>query len=369
MGCNHVYTPCGSTTTVIAKDTCCDLPDPILTLTSGLSSTDTSLGTSEISINDYIHLYSENALTINVSKTSTRNIAEFILDFTNLSTQQTTDFCNLVTNCVSVSLDVYTKAETDALLNTKQDTLTFDTSPTNLSTNPVTSGGLYNYFLNYFNYNTQDTDDITEGVTNLFMTPAEKSKLAGLADSEWTSTATVTHLITGTNNVSIGSTSDVSKLYVVGNGNTVATSALVIENSDNTSIASFADDTSIDLVDGALAINPSKETSIKTTKLLEDVWFGIESIVSNTVLADTTNVAIITTGLQPVTVTLPLASLSYDGANGRVITFKRPVTDITGYDVTITGNGVETIDNLTDVILSPGDAITIISDGTEWHIL
>lgn len=39
----------------------------------------------------------------------------------------------------------YTKAEIDALLLGKQDTLTFDTVPTVSSTNPVTSGGILNW--------------------------------------------------------------------------------------------------------------------------------------------------------------------------------------------------------------------------------
>lgn len=40
--------------------------------------------------------------------------------------------------------DTYTKTEVDNLLDSKQDALTFDTAPTQNSTNPVTSGGLYN---------------------------------------------------------------------------------------------------------------------------------------------------------------------------------------------------------------------------------
>lgn len=40
--------------------------------------------------------------------------------------------------------DYYTKTEVDNLLNAKQNTLTFDTTPTENSANPVTSGGLYN---------------------------------------------------------------------------------------------------------------------------------------------------------------------------------------------------------------------------------
>lgn len=38
----------------------------------------------------------------------------------------------------------YTKSEVDTLLSNKQGTLTFDSAPTQNSTNPVTSGGLYN---------------------------------------------------------------------------------------------------------------------------------------------------------------------------------------------------------------------------------
>lgn len=40
--------------------------------------------------------------------------------------------------------ETYSKSETDTLLNGKQNTLTFDTTPTENSTNPVTSGGMYN---------------------------------------------------------------------------------------------------------------------------------------------------------------------------------------------------------------------------------
>ena len=39
--------------------------------------------------------------------------------------------------------DYYTKSEVNTLLSGKQDTLTFDATPTENSTNPVTSGGLY----------------------------------------------------------------------------------------------------------------------------------------------------------------------------------------------------------------------------------
>ena len=40
-------------------------------------------------------------------------------------------------------IDTYTKAQIDSLLDGKEDTLTFDTTPTEDSANPVTSGGTY----------------------------------------------------------------------------------------------------------------------------------------------------------------------------------------------------------------------------------
>lgn len=47
------------------------------------------------------------------------------------------------TTLTAVKNVIYTKTETDVLLAEKQNTLTFDTSPTSGSTNPVTSGGVY----------------------------------------------------------------------------------------------------------------------------------------------------------------------------------------------------------------------------------
>lgn len=41
------------------------------------------------------------------------------------------------------SVDAYTKEETDSLLSGKQDSLSFDTTPTSGSSNPVTSNGIY----------------------------------------------------------------------------------------------------------------------------------------------------------------------------------------------------------------------------------
>lgn len=52
-------------------------------------------------------------------------------------------------NANSDSWDVYTKTAMDTALSGKQSTLTFDSTPTYNSTNPVTSGGLYTHLQDY----------------------------------------------------------------------------------------------------------------------------------------------------------------------------------------------------------------------------
>lgn len=62
-------------------------------------------------------------------------------------------------------------------------------------------------------------------------------------------------------------------------------------------------------------------------------------------------------------ITLPTAV----GRAGRIFTIKK--TDSTGNAVTVDGDGAETIDGATtQVIATQYNSITIISDGSEWHI-
>lgn len=56
----------------------------------------------------------------------------------------------------------YTKAEIDTLLNAKQDVLTFDSTPTQGSTNPVTSGGVWTDQQRQDALQTEDRDAIVE---------------------------------------------------------------------------------------------------------------------------------------------------------------------------------------------------------------
>lgn len=50
---------------------------------------------------------------------------------------------------IAAGTATYTKSEVDTLLNAKQDVLTFDTTPTENSTNPVTSDGIFQALANY----------------------------------------------------------------------------------------------------------------------------------------------------------------------------------------------------------------------------
>ena len=365
MGCVPAV-PCG-TETIISSVSCCVWPDPAFTITSGVSAVDTSLGTSGIAVDGIIHLYATNALTITTVDNSPQALIEIAIDLTTLSVDQKADFCTLVSECTAAAAGAYTKAETDALLDLKQDLLVFDITPTALSTNPVTSGGVYTYLLDYFNTSTGNSDGITEGAANLFLTVAERAKLTALLTSVWTDTATTTHLVTGTNSVGIGIASALAKTHIKGNANTNATKTLFIENSNNTTALEILDDTSPAVQTDALLVSPAKVTSIKSTKLQEDVWLGITEVITNIVLNPSTNVAIIAAGFQPITITLPLASTAFNTGVGKRITFKRVNSDVSGNAVVIDGNGAELIDNALTVTLLPGDAVTLISDGSQWH--
>lgn len=71
-----------------------------------------------------------------------------------------------------IGADVYTKQQTDILLNAKQDTLTpgtnMDTTPTQASTNPATSGGIYTAIalMNFLRVGEQIPEETTPGTYN-----------------------------------------------------------------------------------------------------------------------------------------------------------------------------------------------------------
>ena len=92
------------------------------------------------------------------------------------------------------------------------------------------------------------------------------------------------------------------------------------------------------------------------------VGYKVSTITSATTLDNTYHVVLCNNGVY--TVTLPSASANA----GRVYQIKN--IDVQGDDITIDGNGSETIDGDTTYVLSAyKNSITIVSDGTNWNVI
>jgi hypothetical protein len=99
-----------------------------------------------------------------------------------------------------------------------------------------------------------------------------------------------------------------------------------------------------------------------TFEVQGSVGYKVSTITSSTTLDDTYNVVLCNNGAY--TVTLPSASANA----GRVYQIKN--IDAQGDDITIDGNGSETIDGDTTYVLSAyKNSITIVSDGTNWNVI
>jgi hypothetical protein len=103
--------------------------------------------------------------------------------------------------------------------------------------------------------------------------------------------------------------------------------------------------------------SPANGLDINTSMSLKT-----NTITSATTLNNTHNIIFCNNG--PYMVTLPTASAN----TGRVYTIKN--IDAEGDDITVDGNDSETIDGQLTYILSLfNQSITIISDGSNWHII
>lgn len=123
------------------------------------------------------------------------------------------------------SIDFYNRVKIDALLAAKQDALTFDSTPTENSTNPVTSGGLYNKF---------------ESIEELI--PAQASAQNQLADKDFvnSSIATNTAYFLGTYNIvtDLGLTTSATHSEVAAAISTkLASLSITVSNNDYVFIA------------------------------------------------------------------------------------------------------------------------------------
>lgn len=119
------------------------------------------LGTMAVQIDDAMSTTSENPVqnkVVNAAKqdkidTDHKLDADLVSDLSSTNKFVTaTEKDQISTNATNIAnlqqakadkSNTYTKTEIDTALNAKQNVLTFDSAPTNNSTNPVTSGGVY----------------------------------------------------------------------------------------------------------------------------------------------------------------------------------------------------------------------------------
>lgn len=118
-------------------DVVVDETDPIFTASAahGITSADIAKWDSKVDSSDLASVATSGSYNDLSNKPTIPTVPSNVSAFTNDA--------GYLTQHQSLA-NYYTKSEVDTALNGKQMTLTFDTTPTANSTNPVTSGGIYN---------------------------------------------------------------------------------------------------------------------------------------------------------------------------------------------------------------------------------
>lgn len=98
-------------------------------------------------------------------------------------------------------------------------------------------------------------------------------------------------------------------------------------------------------------------TTLTRTKQITEIVANVTAGSHHVIVADAT--------AGDVTVLLPAVATSA----GKEYVVKRAAADASANVLTIDGAGAETIDNAATKLLLAGEFVTLICDGTEWHII
>jgi hypothetical protein len=91
---------------------------------------------------------------------------------------------------------------------------------------------------------------------------------------------------------------------------------------------------------------------------------SVVSYAAGPVTLNTQDLAVVDASAAPVVVNLPAVA----SASGRVYRVKK--VDATANALTLTASGAETIDGSnTQALTSQYDSLTVVCDGSEWHII
>lgn len=147
--------------------------------------------------------------------------------------------------------------------------------------------------------------------------------------------------------------------------NGTSTFSLGIDNSDSDKLkigTSALETNTIVTIDNTGNIGVGTTSPASTLDVQGSMGLKVSTLTSATTLNNTHNVVLCNTG--PYTITLPAAASN----TGRTYYIKNIDTD--GDDITIDGNGSETIDGATTYVLQAYlRNVEIISDGSNWFII
>ena len=132
----------------------------------------------------------------------------------------------------------------------------------------------------------------------------------------------------------------------------------------------------LELLTAAPSVTPTSrmyfDTTVNTPKIyLGAAWaalmvIGVQTVTTGSTVTSSADTYICNAASATFTMTLVAAS----SCPNKVYRFKKLASDTSRNVVTIQAAGSDKIDNqATQTISNPGDVLTLVSDGTQWHLI